>query len=214
MTSLFFTNPPSPQRIGHYHGSSSTPVKNLLSSKALLVPTLYSLLALFILCPSTVLSETIDKNKMLKIEAAYLYKFTKFIQWPDHLFEQSSNLNICLLGNELAPLNRLLSKGVSGKQSNGRTLQIYHYQTSLPQNNDPKCHLVYLDTVSAQSLEAKLNKTTTLLISSPHNEHKTESLIYLDIQQGKLVFFINQQHLDDSQLDINAALLSLARKHL
>lgn len=183
------------------------------------IQTPIKLLLMWIFClllshPTASHAETIDKKKLVKIEAAYLYKFTKFIKWPDKLFDQSSNLNICLIGNNLESLNRLLTKGVSGKQSNGRTLRIYYYQTSRLSDNEHDCHLIYLDQLPSKGLKENLDIATTLVISSPNNTNKQDSLIYLEILNGKLVFFINQEHLDTSELEINAALLSLARKKL
>lgn len=163
--------------------------------------------------PFSVSADTIDRNKLLKIEAAYLYKFTKFIKWPNALFSERSDLNICLMGSNLDPLNRLLSQGVAGKQSNGLTLRIHHYQDGSTQP-EQSCHLIYLDALPEQSFTSQLDSSSTLVISSPNNPNKESSLIYLEILNGKLVFFINQQHLDRSSLEINAALLSLARKKL
>ncbi|MFC3150495.1 YfiR family protein [Litoribrevibacter euphylliae] len=188
---------------------------SLFFSKSSPLKLLFTWIAcLWILHPIPSHAETIDKKKLLKIEAAYLYKFTKFIKWPDRLFNQSSNLNICLVGSNLDALNRLLTKGVSGKQSNGRTLRIYYYQTDHPSTNEHNCHLIYLDQHASNSLTTNLDFPSTLLISAPNHKHKKDSLIYLEILNGKLVFFINQNHLDTSELEINAALLSLARKRL
>jgi len=169
-------------------------------------------------------AETIDRSKLIKIEAAYLYKFTKFIQWPDYRFQENSDLNICLIGKNLTPLNNLLDRGVSGKSSNGHPLNVFHY-IDLPndklandqqtkENAIKKCHLIYLDTASINDLKIKLDKPSTLIISSPNNETTEDSLLSLQINQGKLVFFVNQNHLDKSLLEFNATLLSLARKQL
>lgn len=159
-------------------------------------------------------AETIDKSKLIKIEAAYLYKFTKFIQWPDYRFQESSDLNICLIGKNLTPLNNLLDRGVSGKFSNGHALNVFHYP-DLPNNDSiKKCHLIYLDTLSVNDLNMELDKPSTLIISSPNNQTTKDSLLFLQINQGKLVFFVNQDHLDKSLLEFNATLLSLARKQL
>jgi len=159
-------------------------------------------------------AETIDKSKLIKIEAAYLYKFTKFIQWPDYRFQKSSDLNICLIGKDLTPLNNLLDRGVSGKFSNGHALNVFHYPDQPNDSSIKKCHLIYLDTLSVNDLKMKLDKPSTLIISSPNNQTTEDSLLFLQINQGKLVFYVNQNHLDKSLLEFNATLLSLARKQL
>jgi hypothetical protein len=175
---------------------------------------LFSLILVFtcFLVTPTSQADSIDRKKLLKIEAAYLYKFTKFIQWPDYRFEHSSNLNICLVGKNLTTLNQLLTRGIAGKQSNGRTVQVYYYQTPQIESGHHGCHLIYLDQFLADQLIPQTDTSSTLLISSPNTPNNRDSLIHLKVSEGKLVFFINQNLLTSSLLEINAALLSLARK--
>ncbi len=162
--------------------------------------------------PCFSVAESVDQQKLLKIEAAYLYKFTKFIKWPEFRFQDSSNLNICLVGEDLSRLNKLLTRGISGKQSNGRTLQIYHYQSNLISTNTNNCHLIYLNQYTIKPLEPEFDVSSTLVISAPNNTNALHSLISLHIDSGKLIFSVNQEILSHSLLEINAALLSLARK--
>lgn len=162
--------------------------------------------------PCLSVAESVDQEKLLKIEAAYLYKFTKFIKWPEFRFQDSSNLNICLVGEDLGRLNKLLTRGISGKKSNGRTLQVYHYQSNVISTSSNNCHLIYLNQYSIKPLEPEFDVSSTLVISAPNNTNELHSLISLHIDSGKLIFSVNQEILSHSLLEINAALLSLARK--
>lgn len=171
------------------------------------------LLFLLLNCFSNVgIAQTVDQKKLLKIEAAYLYKFTKFIKWPDSRFVTTSDLNICLIGNDLQELSTLLSRGISGKQSNGRTLKIFHFPNGMLTTDKSSCHMIYLNQDARIPFDEAIDLASTLVISSPKNKNTENSLLFLKIENGKLVFSLDQAHLTHSLLEINAALLSLARK--
>lgn len=152
-----------------------------------------------------------DHNTLTKTEAAYLYKFTKFIQWPDDRFTQSKILNLCLIGNQLEALERHLLESTQGKRSNGFQLNIQRSADMSKITDHQHCHLVYLNT-PPQHLAQTFNINNTLIINSPAYDLDDNSLLSLDITNGKLGFSINQSLLGSTKLEINAALLSLARK--
>ena len=168
---------------------------------------------LFILLPITSVSaDNVDKNKLTKIEAAYLYKFTKFIQWPAYRFTNSDTLNICLIGENLELLENLLLRGTKGKRSGGFLLNIKRSSNVDSISDSKSCHLAYMNT-DTQGLSQHFNINNTLIINSPNYGIDETSLLSLNIIDGKLVFSINQSLLESTELEINAALLSLAREN-
>lgn len=61
--------------------------------------------------------------KEYQVKAAYLYNFTKFIDWPDSAFASASApITICVLGDD--PFEGVLDKAIGGKQVKGRALSL------------------------------------------------------------------------------------------
>lgn len=61
-----------------------------------------------------------------ELKAAFLFNFTKFVEWPPEAFDASvSRFRICIVGDE--PLADFLEDLVSGEGVRGRSLEVARY---------------------------------------------------------------------------------------
>lgn len=145
------------------------------------------------------------------VKAAFLYNFTKFIQWPDKAFARTdSQLVVCVS----APLQsaNIIGKTVQGKTTQGRAID-YRYVTEKSALNG--CHLWF---VSSDTLERSSHWHTDLrtqpLVVVGEGEDFIEEFgtIGLLIVDGRIRFAINERRAIDSGLHISSKLLSLAQR--
>ncbi len=160
-------------------------------------------------------AQSFDKNKVHKVEAAYLYNFAKFIQWPHDVFESANSpFVIGVLGEKT--FGRLLSKTVRSKKIAGRPIQIKHIQPSESgiQMALESCHMLYVASAEQQWLFSILASPTNrpvLLISDAKDFARTGGMIGFVLEKGRIVFEINRASLERVNLKASSKLMKLAR---
>ncbi|VAW68953.1 hypothetical protein MNBD_GAMMA10-866 [hydrothermal vent metagenome] len=138
-------------------------------------------------------------NSEYKIKAAYLYQFTKFTQWPSHLFTDSNApINICVLGRN--PFGTLL-ENFTRKTSQQRTLTV-NYLTSLKNLTD--CHVVFI----SRSEESRLAQ---ILRKVEHSPILTVSDINNFVQLGGIIGFVPERKKVRITINLHASRTSGAK---
>src|SRR5262249_34521981 len=91
--------------------------------------------------PGAVTADQKDEpNAEYNLKAAFLYNFTKFVEWPADAFPDArSPFNLCILGED--PFGSSLDAIVANESWNGRPIAVRR----LPRGADPKsCQLLFL----------------------------------------------------------------------
>src|SRR5277367_2837487 len=84
------------------------------------------------------------------IEAAYLYKFGFFVEWPQAAFAAAdSPINLCIVGND--PFGSTLDDMVGGQKIGTRPIAVRRMNAI---TGGSGCHIVYVSTDQAQALAA------------------------------------------------------------
>lgn len=84
-------------------------------------------------CPNTSAETSLE----FQVKAAFLFNFTKFVQWPVSAFsDANSPFVICIIGND--PFGRALDDIVEGESVNGHKIDVQRI-TDTPQS----CHVLY-----------------------------------------------------------------------
>lgn len=141
-------------------------------------------------------------NKEAKVKAAYLFNFTKYIEWPDSSFSSSSSpVEICIDRNPTleAFMRALVKNRKVGKQQ--RTLQIKSLRGS------DKCHLSYLSQDIDSSSEVLSNSVN---VSEANNSFDPLAILFFQ-QNGRLRFEINMKEIERLDIAVSSELLKLAR---
>jgi hypothetical protein len=141
------------------------------------------------------------------VKAAFIYNFTKFVEWPA---EVSGQLTICLLGEPDPLLTTLMS--LEGKQSQGRNIHVRNIdrETSLD-----GCRVIVVGTSETSRTATILGSAqgqTALTVSEIEHFADSGGMIGLVVDGAKVQFEINVPATQHANLRPSAQLLKLARK--
>lgn len=140
------------------------------------------------------------------IKVAYLYNFTKFVQWPD---EQRANLRLCVMGDDALgkSLDSLIGKPVRSMQISIRHAVALH--------DIPQCDLVFIPAGHAHLLERvrhAVNGYPILTVTESADALPKGAMVALIPSDNRIVFEIDLGTTRQLGLQVSAKMLQLARK--
>jgi len=168
-------------------------------------------LPLAISSPSWGFNKNYDSREY-KIKAAFIYNFTKFINWPQGIFlNVDAPLNLCLLGDD--SFRPILEETVKGKIIHSRQFSI---QSKKETDNFLSCHLLYIYSLSDEStfeVLDSLQQQPVVTVFETASSKNQLGIIRLIKKKNKIHFEINQTAAQKSGLKISSQLLKLGRKY-
>lgn len=185
-------------QIKYYQGSILSFAKlNNLSAHLLM---LAGGLLLFVTHTSSAQS---DENLENKIKTAYLYNFTKFIEWPE---KPGTTFNLCVIG--ATPLKPILAS-LENKSVLDKPIRIHYYDSVHQLSN---CHIAYFENSAASTSELLQVEqlSNTLTVSSQDRFAESGGMIGFVLEQEKIKLHINIQAIKQKTLLISAKLLEVA----
>jgi hypothetical protein len=147
-----------------------------------------------------------------EMKAAYLFNFTKFVEWPASAFANTNSpLVIGVLGDD--PFGSVLDSAIQNKRVNGHPLQIQRFKT--PTDLKP-CHVLFISD-SQKKRWPKIKSTLgtkSVLTVSENWDHFTDDGGDIDLfmQGNKVCFDISDAAAKRVGLKISSKLLELRRK--
>ena len=168
----------------------------------------------FVLCIIAI--ETVQSQNLeeYRVKAAFVYNFTKLIQWPQTAFDsEGDNFKIAVFGNEH------LKEGfqtIDGKISTGRILSIQYID---PEANDYKktlaeSQIVFISrhTSLEQVLQilSNIGDRPILTIGEGKNFSRAGGIIQFFTRDDHLYFEVNIKRAEAHQLKFSSRLLKLA----
>lgn len=150
-----------------------------------------------------------------KVQAAYIYKIANFVTWPDSV---ASSFIICIVGKNDS-LASILRQATSSRSIQKRPVDVLSFPLSAMVSNEPElrgCQLVYwVDRPAEGNLEALLTAlnggNNMLFISAPDVQMDGNAMFELEVEDGRIVIYINRKRLSTSKLVVAAPLLSVAK---
>ncbi|OGP69342.1 MAG: hypothetical protein A2169_09630 [Deltaproteobacteria bacterium RBG_13_47_9] len=143
------------------------------------------------------------------IKAAYLYNFTKFVEWPPEAFEDDfSPINLFILGAD--PFGEALDS-IKNRTVQGRRLNI-KYVNHIEEVSG--CHILFISASEKENLRSILRilkNSTILTISETENFSKRGGIINFIQVENKIHFEINPDAAQQGKLKISSQLLRLAK---
>jgi uncharacterized protein DUF4154 len=143
------------------------------------------------------------------IKAAFLYNFTKFVEWPPAAFPDAhSPLKICVLGEDPfgKTLRALMDEGVGGRPVSLLRLD------SL--NNPAACHVLFISRSEKDRLPdvlESLRDVPVLTVGDTKGFLDQGGIIDFVLEGAKVRFEINQEAAERVGIRISSKLLALAR---
>jgi len=143
------------------------------------------------------------------IKAAFLFNFTKFVEWPAESFKNDlSPFNLCILGAD--PFGPALDT-IKDKTVKGRQLKIRRVNKV---NDMEGCHILFISASEKENLKHILNfarNSNILTVSEIEGFAQLGGIINFIIIDKKVQFEINPDAAQHSKLKISSQLLKLAK---
>lgn len=143
-----------------------------------------------------------------ELKAAFLYNFTKFVEWPPAAFSDGS-FRVCVLGDD--PFGKSL-KDLTGQEAAGRRLQVLAFQDAIARPED--CHILFVSRSERGRLPAILSevrKSPVLTVADTDGFLSDGGIINFLLEGTKIRFEINQEAADRAGIKISSKLLRLAK---
>ncbi len=180
-----------------------------LSAFPLTRVALWISLAMLTLCPQSV--GQVQTASEYQVEAAYLYNFAKFTEWPKQsLPDGPSPLVIGAAGGDSEFLE-VLRRTVAGKTIGTHPVAVKRV-SSLDEMKS--CHLVFFrssDRKRTQSAIAGLGQASVLLVGMEQTFLQQGGMITLVLENGRIRFEVDQASLDRANIRLSPNLLTLAK---
>ncbi|HEX4499515.1 MAG TPA: YfiR family protein [Thermoanaerobaculia bacterium] len=164
------------------------------------------LLAVLLLLPYSAAAQTAPEYD---VKAAFLYNFTKFVDWPAAAFPDATSLKVCLLGED--PFGRSL-QAVAGEPVENRKLVIVRADAP------PKpggCQVLFISRSEREKLPqilAALKDSPVLTVGDTKGFVDQGVIINFILEGSKVRFEINTDAADKAGLKVSSKLLQLARR--
>ena len=149
-----------------------------------------------------------EESAESQVKAAFVYNFTKFIQWPIRTLPPGEpKVSLCVLGDD--PLGDSL-ESLTGKTTSGRQLSVRR----IPRVEDSgHCQIVYICKSERDQARNILKGIKEGILTIGEMSHFTSSggIINLLIVENRISFEINVDAAERAGLKINSQLLKLAK---
>jgi hypothetical protein len=143
-----------------------------------------------------------------QVKAAFVYNFTKFVQWPNHILPPGEpQLSLCVFGSD--PLADAL-ESLKGKSASGRQLSVRRI-TGV--EDAGRCQIVYVGRSERDQARNILKgiKAGILTIGDMNQFTSSGGIINFVIVENRVSFEINIDAAERSGLKISSQLLKLAK---
>ncbi|HSS77572.1 MAG TPA: YfiR family protein [Thermoanaerobaculia bacterium] len=143
------------------------------------------------------------------VKAAFLFNFTKFVEWPSAAFtDEHSPLRICVLGEN--PFGKTL-RVLAEEEAAGRRLSVIHLDklTSLE-----TCHVLFVSRSERDRLPqalAAVHSAPVLTVGDTAGFIDQGGMINFILEGSKVRFDVNQEAAERAGIKISSRLLALAK---
>lgn len=141
------------------------------------------------------------------VEAAYLYKFTPFVEWPASAFAApDSPFYVCVLGAD--PFGASLDQALAGHRVGDHPVKVRRLQSA---DGAEGCHILYGGSSRSQA-EAAFNRVrgAPVLTVSDQSLGVSGGVVQFLVKDGHVRFTIDAGAAAANKVVISAKLLSLA----
>jgi YfiR/HmsC-like len=143
------------------------------------------------------------------LEAAFLYNFTKFTEWPSEALPPAAPLVLCIAGDSV--LQKALEEVTKGRLERGHPLVIRRVEVREALNS---CHVLYvadLNSKRALQLLEKLNGAPVLSVSNFTSFAQLGGSVHFFSENGRMRFAVNLDATQRTKLRLSSLLLNLAK---
>ncbi len=155
--------------------------------------------------------ETAAQINELEMKAAFLEKFSKFVEWPDNssITDTTKPFIIGIIGR--SPFNSILEDTYASQKIKGKAVEIQYFSDL---KDISTCHLLFIARSKRRELPDILNITKDkpiLTVSDTEGWAKKGVLINLFMAQNNVGFEINEDAVTESILSMRYQLKQWAK---
>lgn len=144
-----------------------------------------------------------------EVKAAFLFNFTKFVEWPDSAFDgPEAPIVIGIMGED--PFGDSLKRIVAGQKAQGRPIAIIEYRRG---DDLRRCHVLFVSASERQRIAeilASLQAGSVLTVSDIDGFAEAGGTMEFVMQENRVHFVVNLDAAVQSKLRVSAKLLVLA----
>lgn len=158
--------------------------------------------------PSPLSSAPSSTLKEYEIKAAFLYQFTKFVEWPEQSLNKQNAFSICVIGQN--PFGEILTQ-LESEKVHTQQVKVVNIDASAADT----CHVVFISAAEGKNVSkiiGKLRGKSILTISEVPHFLEAGGLINFVKQEKNIRFQINQRDAEQSGIKISSKLLKLAER--
>lgn len=150
-----------------------------------------------------------QKPSEYQVEAAYLYNFGRFTEWPARITAAKTGpFNICILGDD--PFGPTLDKTVAGETI--RNQSVATRRISRP-DESADCQILFISSSEANRLNKiieALDKTPVLTVSDIPQFSQRRGMIQFVLEENRIRFEVNLTATQRAGLNLSSDLLKVA----
>jgi hypothetical protein len=151
-----------------------------------------------------------DQISEYAVKAAFLFNFTKFVEWPDGTFEgPHAPIVIGIIGED--PFGDSLMRIVAGQKVQGRAVVIIKYRRG---DDLRRCHILFISASEGQrsaQILAGLKDASVLTVSDLDGFAEAGGVMQFVMQESRVRFVVNLDAATQVKLRVSAKLLALAQ---
>jgi len=149
------------------------------------------------------------------VKAAYLFNFTKFVEWPDGTFDSATSpIIIGVLGDD--PFGGDLANTIEGRSVNGHAIHLKRFGAfdgiQIPQLR--KCQILFISYSEKDNIKVILEVmrgTNALTVSEIETFPLLGGMILFDQEGQRITLSINLEAAQKGKLKISSKLLQVAK---
>jgi hypothetical protein len=167
--------------------------------------------AALVLAPRGPSAEVRRDTLEYEIKAAYLYKFTPFVEWPSSAFAApTSPFYVCVFGDD--PFGSILDQALGGHQVGDHPVKVRRLQSV---DGASECHILYIGPSRPELAAAALAKVrgSPVLTVTEQSLGVSGGVVQFVVRDGHVRFTIDAGAASANRVVISAKLLSLAALH-
>ncbi len=164
--------------------------------------------SVFFGAPEMAYADPLSKREY-RIKAAFLYNFTKFVEWPaDRFPDESTAILLCVIGKD--PFGAILDDTVTGKTVRGRHIDIRRIDDV---EDVAACHLLFVGLFERERMReivASSYEANILTVGDTRDFVEFGGVINLIKKANKIRFEVNLVAAKQARLKLDLKLVTLA----
>lgn len=145
-----------------------------------------------------------------QVKAAYLYTFTKFVEWPPEVFSDSSApIVLGIVGQD--PFGSMLTEIAAGKTVNGRKVIVKSFKEG---QDLRRCHILFVSSSEKKHLPqilGDLKGSSVLTVGEMEGYAQSGGMIGFVLEKNRVKLEINLEASTRARLKMSAKMLAVAR---